>query len=78
VGGFSRNAAPGYPPKAAENRDPGHGTWFDKYPGRAATAALVLRNADVIDASSAACQRLIDTHYIPTEALYSTDLKGEK
>src|SRR5437660_11884124 len=34
---FSQNAAPGYPPKPDETRVPGPGTWFDKYPGRAAT-----------------------------------------
>jgi hypothetical protein len=31
-----RSATPGYPPKSAEKRTPGHDTWFDMYPSRAA------------------------------------------
>jgi hypothetical protein len=31
----------GYPPKFAENRAPGHGTWFDTYPGRGAKSQFL-------------------------------------
>jgi hypothetical protein len=34
-----RSATPGHPPKFAEMLAPGHGTWFDMYPGRAANSS---------------------------------------
>ena len=36
-----RNANPEFLPKSAERQAPGHGTWFDTYPGRGR-----LNNAD--------------------------------